>query len=118
MSERHPRIAREYKTIAAMMRIYCRAHHHPEPVLCTDCRQLLDYADRRLDNCPFHEDKPVCNKCTVHCYSKRMRERVREVMRFAGPRMAYRHPWLTLRHLIDKRRPAPALPRKRSRQEG
>ncbi len=98
-----------------MIRIYCRAHHHPAPAPCEECRRLLDYADRRLDTCPFHVDKPVCNKCTVHCYSKGMRERVREVMRFSGPRMMYRHPWLTLRHLIDKRRPAPALPGKPGR---
>lgn len=114
MSERHPRLAREYKTIAAMIRIYCRAHRHAEAVPCEACRQLLDYADRRLDTCPFHEDKPVCNKCTVHCYSKGMRERVRAVMRFSGPRMLYRHPWLALRHLLDTRRPAPELQKTRT----
>lgn len=109
MSARHPRKIREYRTIAAMIRIYCRAHHHAGAVPCQACSQLLDYADRRLDTCPFHEDKPVCNKCTVHCYSKSMRERVRAVMRFSGPRMLYRHPWLALRHLLDTRRPAPEL---------
>ena len=113
MSERHPRIRRELRTIAAMINIYCQAHHHSAAVPCEDCRRLLDYADRRLDTCPFHADKPVCNKCTVHCYSKSMRERVRQVMRFSGPRMIFRHPWLTLRHLIDTRRPAPGLPGKR-----
>ncbi len=112
---RHPRITRELKTIAAMIRIYCRAHHQGDAALCGECRRLLDYADRRLDTCPFHADKPVCNKCTVHCYSKAMRERVRAVMRFSGPRMMYRHPWLTIRHLIDSRRPASELPRKRRR---
>ena len=113
--DRHPRIRREFKTIAAMIRIYCRAHHQPSAAPCDECRRLLEYADRRLDTCPFHAHKPVCNKCTVHCYSKTMRERVRQVMRFSGPRMIYRHPWLTLRHLIDGRRPAPELPGKRPR---
>jgi len=108
------RIAREYTTIAAMIRVYCRAHHRTEAAPCEACRQLLDYADRRLDTCPFQEDKPVCNKCTVHCYSKGMRERVRAVMRFSGPRMLYRHPWLALRHLLDTRRPAPELQRSRT----
>ncbi len=112
-AKRAPRIRREFRTIAAMIRIYCQAHHEPLAAPCDDCRRLLDYADRRLDTCPFHAEKPVCNKCTVHCYSKTMRERVREVMRFAGPRMLYRHPWLTLRHLLDARRPAPELPGKR-----
>jgi len=51
----------------------------------------------------------VCNLCQVHCYSEAMRARVREVMRYAGPRMPLRHPWLALRHLLAKRRPAPVL---------
>ncbi len=94
------------------MRIYCRDHHDPCWPECEACRHLLAYAERRLDVCPFHELKPVCNKCTVHCYSPAMRERVREVMRYAGPRMLLRHPWLALRHLLDSRRPAPVLARK------
>jgi len=98
-----------------MIRIYCRAYHQADAALCGECRRLLDYADRRPDACPLHADKPVCNKRTVHCYSKAMRERVRAVMRFSGPRMMYRHPWLTIRHLIDTRRPASELPRKRGR---
>jgi hypothetical protein len=35
---------------------------------------------------------------------------MREVMRFAGPRMLARHPWLAIMHLIDDRRPPPPLP--------
>jgi hypothetical protein len=38
-------------------------------------------------------------------------------MRFAGPRMMYRHPWLSMRHLLDTRRPAPELPGTPRRQE-
>jgi hypothetical protein len=30
-----------------------------------------------------------------------MREQVRRVMRFAGPRMLFRHPYLAFMHLID-----------------
>jgi hypothetical protein len=30
-----------------------------------------------------------------------MRERVREVMRYAGPRMLLHHPWLAICHLVD-----------------
>ena len=61
-----PRIAREQATIAAMMNIYCRDHHEREGALCGDCDALLDYARRRLDVCPFREEKPVCNHCKVH----------------------------------------------------
>jgi len=39
-----------------------------------------------------------------------MREKVREVMRYSGPRMILRHPWLALMHVVDKRHVAPPKP--------
>jgi len=96
-----PRIARERKTIEAMVRLYCRDHHHSGGRLCNECQALLDYARQRLDRCPFAEDKPTCAKCTIHCYRPDMRAQVREVMRYAGPRMISRHPILAIRHLLD-----------------
>ncbi|MEW8561471.1 MAG: nitrous oxide-stimulated promoter family protein [Candidatus Thiodiazotropha sp.] len=104
------RIKREKQTISAMMVIYCRDHHHPDGTLCEVCEQLLDYAQRRLDTCPFQEKKPACNHCTVHCYSKDMRQKVQGVMRYAGPKMLFRHPLLSLYHLLDKLRKVPELP--------
>lgn len=106
---RGPRIDRERRTIGAMVAIYCRDLHGARPGLCADCAGLLDYAQRRLDNCPFEARKSACNDCKVHCYSARGREQVKTVMRYAGPRMLLRHPWLALMHLIDGRRPIPAL---------
>jgi len=104
------RRAREFKTIAAMLRMYCRAHHGSErAALCPDCAQLHDYARRRLERCVFGETKPTCANCTVHCYKPAMRERVRVVMRWAGPRMLWRHPVLAVRHMLDGRLPAPEL---------
>ncbi len=89
----------EVRTIRAMMQIYCRAHHGAGRELCTDCSDLLAYAEKRIEKCPFGIKKPVCNHCTVHCYKPAMREQVRIVMRYAGPRMPLRHPILALRHL-------------------
>ena len=104
------RRTREFKTIAAMLRLYCRAHHQAsDAALCPDCLALHDYARRRLARCVFGEAKPTCANCAVHCYSASMRERVRQVMRWAGPRMLWRHPILALHHLIDGRRPTPLL---------
>lgn len=106
---------REFKTIATMVQLYCRFHHRTERGrLCRDCGALHDYARRRLERCVFGEDKPTCANCTVHCYKAAMRERVRAVMRWAGPRMLWRHPIMTVRHLIAERRPAPELHRPRS----
>ena len=89
----------EARTVAAMIRIYCRAHHGAAKDLCTDCSGLFAYAEQRIEQCPFGIDKPVCNHCTVHCYQPEMRERIKVVMRYAGPRMLWRHPVLAIRHL-------------------
>jgi len=77
-------------------------HGTPGDALCHDCRELLDFARARLDACVFAEAKPVCAVCAVHCYRKDMRERIRAVMRWAGPRMIWRHPLLALLHLADR----------------
>lgn len=96
------RIARETKTIHKMIAIYCRDHHEVN-TLCADCSQLLDYAEKRTKACPYGKDKPTCADCPIHCYKPEMRQRIREVMRYAGPRMICRHPLLAVGHLLDKR---------------
>ena len=112
------RRARALKTIDAMIGMYCRHHHHGELPLCSDCAHLRDYAARRLQRCVFGDDKPNCADCVVHCYRAEMRERIRAVMRWAGPRMALRHPILTLAHLLAERRPVPSLPVPQRRPAG
>lgn len=97
------RLERERATVAAMVRLYCRGHHGGR-TLCRDCAALIEYADYRLDRCPFETDKPTCVACPIHCYRAAERERMREVMRYAGPRMLWRHPYLAIRHLLDERR--------------
>ena len=104
-----PRLLRELATIEAMTQIYCADHHHSAQP-CQDCRAMIDYAAKRLAVCPYGDEKPVCAKCQIHCYGKTMREKVRDVMRYAGPRMIWRHPWLALMHVIDKRYVAPPKP--------
>jgi hypothetical protein len=116
---RSRRNAREWKTIQAMIAIHCADHHEPAPGLCGDCRELRDYAAQRLERCPYGETKPTCVNCPIHCYQQSMRERIRVVMRYAGPRMIRRHPVLALMHVIDGRRKAPERPaQKRPAPEG
>jgi hypothetical protein len=99
---------RERRTVEAMIRLYCQDQHEAEDALCAECETLWAYAQLRLDKCPLQEDKPTCARCPVHCYRPEMRERIRAVMRYAGPRMLYRHPVLAVQHLIDGRRQGPA----------
>ena len=95
------RIERERQTIEHMIKMYCRVLHGTSWGFCGECGPLLEYAHLRLDRCPFQEGKPVCLHCKVHCYSPEMREKIREVMHFAGPRLMLRHPWLSFMHLWD-----------------
>ena len=105
-----PRLARELKTIRAMLRIACRDRHGTARGLCADCAALADYAAKRLALCPYGADKPTCVNCRIHCYGPRQREQVRDTMRYAGPRMMLRHPYLAVMHVVDGRRPAPPTP--------
>jgi hypothetical protein len=104
------RLAREKKTIASMIALYCRGHHGPREGLCDDCAALENYAFCRLDRCPFGPQKPTCAKCPIHCYKPQMRTRVHEVMRYAGPRMLVRHPVLSVLHQLDALRGRPQRP--------
>jgi predicted amidophosphoribosyltransferase len=97
----HARLERELQTIQAMITIYCGDRHGATESLCADCQALLAYAQVRLDRCHFGAEKPTCVNCPVHCYQPRYREQVRTVMRYAGPRMLWRHPVLSVRHWLD-----------------
>ena len=102
----------ERKTISKMIGIYCHAKHDTRQELCDSCHSLLEYAELRLTRCPFAPDKPACGKCPVHCYQAEKREQVREVMRFAGPRMMLVDPVAAIKHMNALfRKPSPAVER-------
>mgnify|MGYP001829024406 CR=1 FL=1 len=101
------RMDRERRTIDAMVHIYCRDHHGTRGEVCSDCEDLRAYAFARLEKCRYQDDKPTCANCPIHCYRPEMREKVRSVMRYAGPRMMLRHPVLAIAHVRDGRRKVP-----------
>ncbi len=97
-------IEREKETIKRMVELYCwRRHGSRRGELCPECKRLLEYAFSRLDLCPFGEDKPTCKKCPVHCYRPDMRERVKSVMRYSGPRLLIYDPLGWLFHEIKEK---------------
>jgi hypothetical protein len=101
------RLQREWHTMQVMVDIFCRGHEHPRATgagLCLDCQGFLDYAERRLEKCPYGPEKPTCARCPIHCYKPQPRQLARDIMRYAGPRMLLRHPWLTVTHFADKAR--------------
>lgn len=74
------------------------------PVVCGQCADLLRYAEKRRAYCP-KDPKPFCSYCDTHCYSADMRERMREVMRYSGPRsLLHGHAVDGVKHLIEGRR--------------
>lgn len=95
---------REKRTVSLMISIYCRKKHGTKKGLCPECRKLQEYAVLRSDKCPFMETKTFCSNCRVHCYKPEMREKIRAVMRFAGPRMIFHHPCMAVRHVIESKK--------------
>jgi hypothetical protein len=92
---------REAIIVKNMIHMYCKANHNSTGRLCYDCGQLEVYSEKRLLSCMFGETKPVCKQCPVHCYSPKMREQMRIVMRWAGPRMMIRRPIYAIVHFFD-----------------
>lgn len=104
MNQANKRLKRERKTIKIMVQMYCRSIHSGPDGLCAECKDLLDYAFVKIDRCLFGSEKPACSECWVHCYANEKREKIKTIMRFAGPRMMYRHPYLGIMHFVDKYR--------------
>ena len=94
------RIDWEKRTVRHMIELWCRKNHSGK-AMCDECRKMLDYSLARLDHCRFGNRKTKCHKCTVHCYRPDMREKIRAVMRFSGPRMILFHPLEALRYLLS-----------------
>ena len=95
---------REMRVVEEMIRLYCKKQHGTKDGLCPECAALDAYARMRSDKCPFMETKTFCSNCRVHCYRAEMREKIREVMRFSGPRMLLYHPVMASRHVIESKR--------------
>ena len=94
---------REKEIVSLMIVIYCRKKHGGK-TLCSECVALDTYARQRSDECPFMETKTFCSDCKVHCYKNDMREKIRAVMRFSGPRMIFHHPIMAIRHVIESKK--------------
>ena len=111
--------AEEAEMVSQMIALWCRAHHggeagdvpvggaavtvrlgHREVRLCPACAELRAYALARIERCPHMGTKTFCSVCPTHCYKPAMRERIREVMRWSGPRMLRYRPIPALRHAI------------------
>jgi hypothetical protein len=95
------RIELEKEILCKMIFVYCKGHKHGK-VPCEECSELTEYSLRRLESCRFGDDKRFCSKCTVHCYEPDTRRRIREVMKYSGPRILFYYPLASVKHLFQK----------------
>lgn len=99
---------KEKEIVRLMILLYCRKKHGAKRGLCAECERLAEYAERHTDRYPFMETKTFCSNCRAHCYTPDMREKIKTVMRFSGPRMLLHHPATAVWHLVcslkEKRR--------------
>ncbi len=97
-------IQKEKDTVSLMVRLYCKRVHKDETKnadkYCPECQELLAYAYNRLEKCRFGENKCSCLRCPAQCYAPDMRERIRIVMRYIGPKMPYLAPIAYIRYFI------------------
>lgn len=98
--------ARDLKTLEAIGRIFCNAHHpdadRDEAGLCPACRNTIDATFARTATCPNHQ-RSNCEDCAVKCQRGDAQARIKEIMRYSAPRMLFRHPLMTLEYLRKKR---------------
>ena len=115
MQQDTPKVAkrreREEKTISQMIALYCAANHESKlrtetavcgQRVCPECAALDEYAALRTRRCRKMGTKTSCDACENHCYKPEMRERIRQVMRYSGPRMLFKHPVAAIRHLLGR----------------
>jgi hypothetical protein len=95
---------REIETVNAMIKLYCEMNHKQSKGLCNKCQEIRNYAINKIEECPYQPNKPICKSCKTHCYEPVMREEIRKIMRFSGPKLIWHHPILAIRHLMNKRR--------------
>ena len=92
---------KERKLIPVMIRKYCRGNRGTRGGLCEECTALTEYALFRLEKCPFKVNKKFCSLCKIHCYKPDMREKIKDVMKWSGPRMIITHPVFAMGHVFQ-----------------
>jgi len=93
---------KEKKLIPVMIRKYCHGKHGTKgKELCDECKELTEYAEFRLSKCPFKVNKKFCSFCKIHCYKPDMRAKIKDVMRYSGPRMLFSHPIFSISHVVQ-----------------
>lgn len=96
---------KEQYVVTQMIELYCHGKHGSKRgQMCAECQELAEYARARSEHCPHMEEKTFCSNCKTHCYKAEMREKIRAVMRYSGPRIMFYHPFMATWHVITSRK--------------
>ena len=90
----------DIRLIGKFVEVYCAGKHGAvertpfslpeglgETKICSECAAFMEYAVSKRINCPLEAGKPSCKHCRIHCYGKDQREKVREIMAYAGRKL-------------------------------
>lgn len=87
--------------------IYCCGNHDDvirgEDIMCPECRKAIEGTLQRAEACP-HGHEGNCQDCDTHCQRGEAQQSIKRIMRYAAPRMAFRHPLMTATYLRKKLR--------------
>ena len=73
--------------------------------LCPSCREAIMSTLERASSCP-NGHSGNCQDCSIKCQRGESQKRIKEIMRYSAPRMAIRHPLMTIEYLRKKFRHA------------
>lgn len=88
--------ARDKVIVCKMIELYYRKKD-----LANECEELKLYAIKRIDACPHRNKSFFCSSCETPCYNPEMRDKIRNVMRYSGPRMLFKHPIMSIKHALS-----------------
>lgn len=101
------RIKRDLRTLQAIGSIYCAAHHVDAPKnphgMCAECAATIAFTHDRASNCP-NGHTGNCADCAIKCNRGEQQQRIKAIMKYAAPRMLFKHPLMTLEYALKKLR--------------
>ena len=93
------KIEYEYELVCQMIDLFARKN---DTYSTEEIGELKAYVKERLISCKNRPNKPFCSYCKIHCYKPKMRDMIREIMRFSGPRFIFYRPYESIKHLLHK----------------
>lgn len=93
---------KKHEIVEKMIETYCTKQKHLNDggKLCSDCDELLNYSLQRTTRCPHVEKTLFCVNCPTPCYKPDMKEKMRIMMKYSGPRFFFSHPLIVLEHVM------------------